>query len=124
MICRKNVISLDSEEISFTISFTAVDTWAMLHHLVRLRHKDKPENLDWALNSPVSKSDLIFYLTHDASHALGWLPERRSMPIAEWVISNGVKHKYLKQERDEDGRAYYTFSAMMGNRNGRPPKDS
>ena len=123
MIQRKNNISLDADEISFMVSFSAVDVWSWLHHFCWLLHRDTPQLYDFALNTPKSKEDIIHFITHSPDHGLGWMPEKRALPIAEWAFSTAIRKKYILIAGEKDGRTMYKFASMMARKHGRPRKE-
>ena len=90
---------------------------------IRLMHRDDPQLYDFALNTPKSKEDIIHYLTHSADHGVGWMPEKRSLPVAEWVFATAIRKKYLLPSGERDGRQYYRFASMLARKNGRPKKE-
>lgn len=120
MIQRKNQISMDASEVSFTVSYSAIDVWSWLHYMAWLLHRDNPQDFDRALNVPKSKQDIIHFLTHCPDHGLGWMPEKRALPIAEWAFALALKKKYILPTYEKDGRQFYTFAAMLARKNGRP----
>ena len=120
MIQRKNQITLGSSEISFSVSYSAIDVWSWLHHFAWLMHRDNPLDFDVALNTPRTKQDIIHFLTHCPDHGLGWMPEKRALPIAEWAFDMALKRKYLLPTFEKDGRQYYTLASMLAKKNGRP----
>lgn len=123
MITRKNNINPESDEISFVVSYSAVDVWSWLHHFCWLLHRDNPNDFDFALHSPKSKMDFIHYLVHSTDFGLGWMPEKRATPIAEWAFEVALRQKYIKPSKEKNGIQYYAFTAMMTKKNGRPRKE-
>ena len=123
MIQRKNNIRLDADEISFTVSFSAVDVWSWLHHMAWLMHRDNPEFFDFSLNLPKSKEDIIHFIINSPNHGLGWMPEKRALPIAEWAFATAIRKKYLLIAGEKDGRTMYNFASMLVRKHGRPKKE-
>lgn len=109
--------------MSFMVSFSATDIWSWLHHFCWLLHRGKEADYDFALNLPKFKEDIIYYLLHSADHGLGWMPEKRALPIAEWAFDLAVRKKYLLPAGEKDGRKYYTFAAMLARKVGRPKNE-
>lgn len=120
MIQRKNQISMGASEVSFTVSYSAIDVWSWLHYMAWLLHRDNPQDFDFALNTPKTKEDVIHFLTNCPDHGLGWMPEKRALPIAEWAFGVALKKKYILPTYEKDGRQYYTFASMLARKNGRP----
>ena len=123
MIQRKNQISLGASEVSFTVSYSAIDVWSWLHYMAWLLHRDNPQDFDFALNCPKTKEDVIHFLTHCSDHGLGWMPQKRALPIAEWAFALALKKKYILPTYEKDGRQFYTFASMLARKNGRPRKE-
>lgn len=123
MIQRKNNISTDADEISFTVSFSSVDVWSWLHHFCFLLHRDDPHDYNFALDLPKSKMDFVHYLVHSTDHGVGWMPEKKATLIAEWAFELALRKKYIKPSKEKNGIQYYAFTAMMTKKNGRPRKE-
>lgn len=111
---------MGASEVSFTVSYSAIDVWSWLHYMAWLMHRDNPQDYDFALNTPKTKEDVIHFLTHCSDHGLGWMPEKRALPIAEWAFGVALRKKYILPTYEKDGRQFYTFASMLAKKNGRP----
>ena len=116
MIFRKNSINKEAAEVSMTLSFSMADIWRWLNRLCWLYWRGIDMNIPTALETTISKEDLLHWLTTEPS-VLGWMPPKYATPIAEWAICNAVGQKYLIHTTGG-----YKMTASVAKRNGRPPE--
>jgi len=117
MIQRKNNVSPNAAEVSFTVSYTAYDVWSWFEFFGRLLHRNNPFNYDYAFGLVISEADIVHFLVNEPK-CIGWMPEKHATPIAQWAINIAFKQGYITKE--EKG---YKLSPRLKKKNGRPKEN-
>lgn len=115
MICRKQVIKKNCEEVSLQLSFGYPDIKAALQRFYFLI-ADRCGHT-YAVNEPITELDLLHFFSHDTFARFGKYKEQ----LSSWAFAMALRHKFIISSEDEnEARKYYFLSPTLRSRRGRP----
>lgn len=116
MICRKQIIRKNCEEVSLQLSFGYADVKQAMQRFYFLI-ADRCGHT-YAVNEPITELDLLHFFSHDT---FAMFAQKYKEQLSSWAFAMALRHKFIISSEDEnEARKFYFLSSTLRSRRGRP----